>query len=85
MTSHGVRLRAHAKINLALEVVRRRKDGYHEIATVMTTLSLADRVVLRPASELSVTISGEFRRGIDPTDDLAGRAARAIADAAGRR
>ena len=37
----GLRLLAPAKINLALEILRRRPDGFHEIATVMTTLDLA--------------------------------------------
>ncbi len=80
----GVQVRAPAKINLALELIGRREDGYHEIATVMTTLDLADRVTLRPASELSVAFSGPHAAGIDPADDLAGRAARALAEAAGR-
>ena len=80
----GLLLRAPAKINLALELIRRRDDGYHEIATVMTTLDLSDRVTLRPASELSVAISGPYAAGIDPDDDLAGRAAHALAEAAGR-
>lgn len=84
MSEPGIRLRAPAKINLALEVLRRRDDGYHEIATVMTTLSLADRVTLRPAPVLQVELRGEFARGIDAEDDLAGRAARALAEAAGR-
>ena len=83
-SADGVRVRAPAKINLALEVVRRRDDGFHEIATVMTTLDLADRVTLRPAATLSVALSGPYAAGIDRQDDLAGRAARALAEAAGR-
>jgi len=83
MSEPGLRLRAPAKINLALEVVRRRDDGYHEIATVMTTLSLADRVTVRPAAELNVSIRGDYASGIDAADDLAGRAARALGEAAG--
>lgn len=85
MSKPGLRLRAPAKINLALEVVRRRDDGYHEIATVMTTLSLADRVTVRPADALRIELSGDYARGIDPADDLAGKAARAFAEAVGRR
>jgi 4-diphosphocytidyl-2-C-methyl-D-erythritol kinase len=79
-----LRMVAPAKINLALEVVRRREDGYHDIDTVMTTVDLADRVVLRPAEALSVSITGPYARGIDAADDLAGRAARALAARAGR-
>jgi 4-diphosphocytidyl-2-C-methyl-D-erythritol kinase len=84
MSPSGLRLMAPAKINLALEVVGRRDDGYHDIATVMTTLGLADRVTLRPAPTLEVTLTGPYAPDIDATDDLAGRAARALAEAAGQ-
>ena len=82
----GVRLIAPAKINLALEVLHKRPDGYHEIDTVMTTLDLADRVTIseRPAGAgLEVALSGAFAEGIDAADDLAGRAARLLAEKAG--
>ena len=84
MSRAGVRVRASAKINLALEVIRRRDDGFHEISTVMTTLDFGDRVTLRSAAELSVSLSGPYAKGIDPNDDLSGRAARALAEAADR-
>jgi 4-diphosphocytidyl-2-C-methyl-D-erythritol kinase len=44
-------LRAHAKVNYALEVVGVRGDGYHEIRTVMQSVSLADDVEIERASE----------------------------------
>lgn len=80
----ALRLRAPAKLNLALEVVGRRDDGYHDIDTVMTTIDLADGVRLSPAPALEVVLTGSEARGIDPADDLSGRAARALAAAAGR-
>jgi 4-diphosphocytidyl-2-C-methyl-D-erythritol kinase len=80
----GVRLIAPAKINLALEVTARRDDGYHDIDTVMTTLDLADRITLRPSSDVSVELTGPQAGGIDASDDLAGRAARALVAAVGR-
>ncbi len=70
-----------AKVNLVLEVLGRRADGYHEIATVMQTVDLSDRLTLEDADALTcrATASGV------PTDDrnLAMRAARALAEAAG--
>ena len=39
-------LRAFAKVNYALEVRGKREDGYHEISTVMQSISLADEVAL---------------------------------------
>lgn len=83
----GVRLVAPAKINLALEVIRRRPDGYHEVATVMSTIDLLDRVTIesRPAgSGLIVALAGDYTDGIDPDDDLARRAAIRMAEVAGR-
>ncbi|MFA7297225.1 MAG: 4-(cytidine 5'-diphospho)-2-C-methyl-D-erythritol kinase [Dehalococcoidia bacterium] len=77
-------LRAPAKINLALEVTRKRPDGYHEIDTVLTTLDLSDRVRLSAHDGLEVVIEGIDAKAIDAADDLAGRAARAMAEAAGR-
>lgn len=86
-SSPGLRLIAPAKINLALEVVRRRIDGFHELETVMTTISLADQVTLRalePGAGLQVSLAGEYAAGIDPADELARRAAIRMAEAAGR-
>ena len=42
-----VRLRAFAKVNYALDVLGLRDDGYHEISTIMQSISLADEVELR--------------------------------------
>ena len=83
----GVRLIAPAKINLALEVLHRRPDGYHEIDTVITTLDLADRVSVTARAAgagLEVVLSGAYATAIDPEDDLAGRAARLLAEEVGR-
>jgi 4-diphosphocytidyl-2-C-methyl-D-erythritol kinase len=54
-----VKLRARAKVNYALDVLGLRADGYHEIATVMQSISLADEVRLGRAT-------GGFRLSIEP-------------------
>lgn len=86
-TPRGVSLIAPGKVNLALEVVGRRPDGYHDIDTVMTTIDLADRATIERRPEgagLEVVLSGAYAAGIDPADDLSGRAAIRLAEAAGR-
>ena len=39
--------KAYAKLNLSLDVIGRREDGYHDLAMLMQTVSLCDRVHLR--------------------------------------
>jgi 4-diphosphocytidyl-2-C-methyl-D-erythritol kinase len=55
-----VRLRAFAKVNYALDVLGLRGDGYHEIRTVMQSISLADEVKLRRVTRgLALTLEPE--------------------------
>ena len=39
-------LKAYGKINLGLDVIRKREDGYHEVKMVMQTVSLYDKIVM---------------------------------------
>ena len=56
-----VRLRAFAKVNYALDVLGLRADGYHEVGTVMQSISLADEVGLRRAT-------GGFDLSLEPEE-----------------
>ncbi len=49
-----ISVKALAKINLGLDVVRKREDGYHEVRMIMQTIHLFDRL------EISKNISGEI-------------------------
>ena len=49
-------IEARAKINLTLAVLGRRADGYHELDTIMHTISLADTVEIARAETLSLTV-----------------------------
>lgn len=51
-----ISLKALAKINLGLDVVRRREDGYHEVRMVMQTIHLFDRVNIEKTSEPGIRI-----------------------------
>ena len=55
--SRMLRLQARAKLNLTLEVLGRRPDGYHETASIMQTLGLADAVSIEPSDSLEVKCS----------------------------
>ena len=54
-------LEAHAKVNLTLEILGKRPDGYHDLRSVVMPISLADTVSLRsaPSGEIGLSISSE--------------------------
>jgi len=54
----GLRVRCPAKINLGLWILGRRPDGYHEIDTVMQTVSLEDELLLTPSPTFEFTTRG---------------------------
>jgi 4-diphosphocytidyl-2-C-methyl-D-erythritol kinase len=49
-------VKAPAKINLTLDVLGKREDGYHEVEMVMTTIDLADRIDIYPRDDQRITI-----------------------------
>jgi 4-diphosphocytidyl-2-C-methyl-D-erythritol kinase len=55
---------APAKINLTLEILGRRPDGYHELQSLIAFASVADRVVLDLSAPLQVTVAGPFAGAI---------------------
>jgi len=53
-----IALPARAKLNLNLEVVKSRVDGFHDIRTTIQAIDLHDLVEITPADETSLTVSG---------------------------
>lgn len=51
--------KAPAKINLTLDVLYKRDDGYHEIEMIMTSIDLADRLTFEKTNDPSITIVSE--------------------------
>lgn len=60
-------IKAPAKINLTLDVLHKRDDGYHEVEMVMTTIDLADRIELTLLSEAHIKI--DCSASFVPADD----------------
>lgn len=56
----ALRVFAPAKVNLTLDILGRRRDGYHEIATIMQAVDLGDTVTLTPndSGHLSLSVRG---------------------------
>ena len=74
----AIRVPAFAKVNLGLEVLGERRDGYHELRTLFQTVDLHDDVVLRPRRQ---GIAVRCAHPLVPTDErnLAFRAAADLA------
>ena len=55
-SNNDISLKALAKINLGLDVVRRREDGYHEVRMIMQTIHLYDRLDIIRTKEPGIQI-----------------------------
>ena len=51
-----IRIPAYAKVNLRLEVLGKRADGYHELRTIFQSVSLHDTLEFRPSSRPGITL-----------------------------
>jgi 4-diphosphocytidyl-2-C-methyl-D-erythritol kinase len=80
----AIRVQAHAKVNLALRVLRQRADGVHDLESLVTPVSLADDVDVEPHEHVRLEVTGPapLVSGV-PVDEtnLAFRAAVALAHA----
>ncbi|MBR5338025.1 MAG: 4-(cytidine 5'-diphospho)-2-C-methyl-D-erythritol kinase [Lachnospiraceae bacterium] len=54
-------LKAYAKINLGLDVIGRREDGYHEVRMVMQTVNLYDRLFIKEIEKDAIIIKTDKR------------------------
>ncbi len=77
-------LRSYAKVNFALDVLRRREDGYHEVKMVMQTIGLYDQIQVKTCSDgIRITCNLSYL----PVDkkNLAYQAAQAFFERTGQR
>ena len=72
---------APAKINLGLHIIRRRADGYHDLATVFHPIGWADRITVSPAEKISLICTDAMLSSGE--DNLVIRAARLLREVAG--
>lgn len=52
----SIRLKARAKINLGLDVLGKRDDGYHEVRMIMQTIGIYDRIIINKIPEDEIRI-----------------------------
>lgn len=87
--SESLELAAHAKINLTLEVLGKRDDGYHDLRSVLVPVSLHDTIVLEPADTIETVFDevdlppGGCLDLPESDANLTTRAARALKEAIG--
>lgn len=60
MSGYPIRIQAHAKVNLHLDVVGRYPDGYHQLVTLFERLDLCDELTLTPTAGSRVKLQCEF-------------------------
>lgn len=70
-------VQAYAKINLTLDVLGQRPDGYHELRTIMQTIDLHDTICLTATDDYRVRVICT-RPELNTQDNLAARAAEAV-------
>ncbi len=75
-----IRLKALAKINLGLDVLRRREDGYHEVRMVMQTLKMYDKITIKKTHEPGIQIKSNLFYVPENENNLAYRAAKLLMD-----
>ena len=62
--AHNLEVHAPAKLNLHLEILARRPDGFHEIETLMLSVSLYDTLLFSPRSDDRVTLDCHWASGL---------------------
>ena len=84
MTARPIRIFAPAKINLALSVVGRRDDGYHDLDSLVAVAGVGDTLSVRPAPALSLSVGGPKAGALArQPDNIVLKAARLLAERSG--
>lgn len=73
-------LKAYGKVNLGLDVVKRREDGYHEVRMIMQTVGIYDRIDLTRREQPGIGIETNLYYLPDNENNLAYKAARLLMD-----
>lgn len=75
-----MRLKALAKINLGLDVLRRKEDGYHEVKMIMQTINLHDQIHMRKIEEDEIRIRTNLYYLPNNENNLAYKAVKMLKD-----
>lgn len=75
-----ISLKALAKINLGLDVVRKREDGYHDVRMIMQTIHLYDKLDIRKTEEAGIKITSNLSYVPTNESNLVYKAAKLLMD-----
>ena len=75
-----IKLKAMAKINLGLDVVRKREDGYHEVRMIMQTIRMYDQIMLTEQKEPGIKVKTNVSFLPVNEDNLVYKAAKLLMD-----
>ena len=76
---------AHAKINLHLEVLGIRSDGFHELAMVMQSINLSDQLKMIKSADNNITLKSNNNEISNGEDNLIIKAAKLLRNKVGNR
>ena len=80
MPDFDLRVQAHAKVNLYLNVIGKRPDGYHEIETIFHSIGLHDDIYLRRRTDRRITVHCKHPHVPSDPRNLAYQAAKLLLD-----
>lgn len=80
-----IELKALAKINLGLDVLRRREDGYHEVRMIMQTIGLSDELEIRKIKQPGIQVETNLYYLPTNENNLVYKAAQLLKDEFGLR
>lgn len=75
-----IRLKAYAKVNLGLDVLRKREDGYHEVKMVMQSIDIFDRIEMKKIRKPEIIVDTNLKFLPTNQDNLVYKAARLMFD-----
>ena len=75
-----IRLKALAKINIGLDVLRRREDGYHDVKMIMQTVGIYDQICLNREKTPGIRVKTNLFYLPDNENNLVYKAAKLLMD-----
>ncbi len=78
-----IRVKAYAKVNLSLDVLKRRADGYHDVRMIMQTIDLYDDLAVQKTKEQGISITANLKFLPVDENNLIYKAAKLFLDTCG--